>query len=307
MTQKTKNQHYVPQFMLRAFSNSESRVSVFDKAKDRIFVSSPRNMASENGFYDFEIDGVPGTLEPLFCEIEERAPPLMQQIVAERSLRGLSHKDRSILAEFVGFQSLRTKANREMLSQLDDELERVLPDKGFAPEQIQSLVSSDEESIKMQSMYHLDIAKQIGGSLLKKMWYLATPPEDREFLISDHPVVRWNHLMPDPYMSNNGFESAGIEISIPLSPTISLSFLCRDIVRRLRNLQNSTRKSVPRLSAIKSGTPERIDSPAFEHLNALQVAGATRFIFSSQNDFSAARQLVESHPEIVTPARIVAG
>lgn len=307
MPQQTKNQHYVPQFMLRAFSNAESRVSVFDKSTRRSFVSSPRNMASENGFYDFEIDGVAGTLEPLFCEIEERAAPLMQRIVADRSLNGLPREDRLVLAEFVGYQSLRTKANRQMLSQLDDELERVLPSKGFAPDQIRSLVSPDEESIKLQSMYHLDMAKPLADSLAKKMWYLATPPEDHEFLISDHPVVRWNHLKPDPHMSNNGFESVGIEINVPLSPTISLSFLCRDIVRRLRNLQNSTRKFVPRLAAIKSETPERIDIAALEHLNALQIAGATRFVFSAANDFTLAAQLVDSHPEIVNPARIVAG
>lgn len=307
MSQQTKNQHYVPQFMLRAFSNSESRVSVFDKSTGKTFVSSPRNMASENGFYDFKIDGVPGTLEPLFCDIEERAAPLMQEIVAERSLNVLSHKDRLVLAEFVGIQSLRTKANRQMLHQLEQVFETVLPSKGFAPDQIRSLVSPDEESIKMQSMYNLDIAKQLACSLAKKSWFLAAPPEATEFLISDHPVVRWNHLKPDAYMSNNGFESVGIEINVPLAPTISLSFLCRDIIRRLRNLQNSTRKFLPRLSAIKSGTPERLDIAALEHLNALQIAGATRFVFSAANDFTFASKLVDSHPEIVNPARIIAG
>lgn len=307
MPQRTKNQHYVPQFILRAFSESNSRLHVFDKKARRSFTSSPKNVASENGFYDFRIGDERGTLEPLMCETEQRTAPVINRLVSRRSLSGMTHQDRSFLAKFVAIQSLRTLANREFLTQLDQQLERVLPTKGVQHDQIRALVDNGAESVKHQSMYNLGIARDLAPALMKKIWYLSSPAGKKRFLLSDNPVVKWNHLKPDPFMSNHGFESVGIELSMPLAPTLCLSFLCPQIVRRLRNLQNQTRRAAPRLAAIQSKSPEKLPSADVDHLNRLQLAGASRFVFSDEDDFEEVDQLVEQYPQIVTPIRVQAG
>ena len=52
-----ENQHYVPRFMLRMFSNGKKpKVFVLDKSNDNEFQSNVKNLASEKGFYEIEIE-----------------------------------------------------------------------------------------------------------------------------------------------------------------------------------------------------------------------------------------------------------
>lgn len=50
-----KQQHYVPKLLLRGFAEGPNeQVYVFDKATDRAFRTSIRNIAGEVGFYDID-------------------------------------------------------------------------------------------------------------------------------------------------------------------------------------------------------------------------------------------------------------
>ena len=46
-----KLHHYVPQFYLKRFADANSLLWVWDKLKDAIFKTSPKNVAAENNFY----------------------------------------------------------------------------------------------------------------------------------------------------------------------------------------------------------------------------------------------------------------
>ena len=46
-------QHYVPQFLLRNFTDGEGRLWVFDKQTGKPFSKSPAKVAAECGFYDY--------------------------------------------------------------------------------------------------------------------------------------------------------------------------------------------------------------------------------------------------------------
>jgi hypothetical protein len=62
-----KLHHYVPQFYLERFTNSDGRLWVFDKKLNRKFCSSPKNIAAETKFYYVsELVGTKCT--PLFVE-----------------------------------------------------------------------------------------------------------------------------------------------------------------------------------------------------------------------------------------------
>lgn len=79
-----KNQHYVPQFILKNFSSGKKdQVFVFDKECSKKFRSNVRNIASENGFYNFEINGKEHSFEPLLCEIEAASALIINRIVEE--------------------------------------------------------------------------------------------------------------------------------------------------------------------------------------------------------------------------------
>ena len=51
-----KNQHYVPQFILRNFTVGDGKqIHVFDKQDEKSFRTNIRNIAAETGFYNFDI------------------------------------------------------------------------------------------------------------------------------------------------------------------------------------------------------------------------------------------------------------
>jgi hypothetical protein len=94
-TSQAKNQHYVPQFILRRFANADGRMWVYDKWSKRSFVTNPRNVASENAFYDVEINGESISIEPAMCAIENAALNSVNSMIDTRSLAVLSSEDRN--------------------------------------------------------------------------------------------------------------------------------------------------------------------------------------------------------------------
>jgi hypothetical protein len=85
--QRTKLQHYVPQFLLRNFaSGKQHRLYVFDKLNGRSFNSNPRNVAAESGFYDFVHAGKQRTVEPFMARMETTVSRVIGSIVSRESL-----------------------------------------------------------------------------------------------------------------------------------------------------------------------------------------------------------------------------
>jgi hypothetical protein len=71
------NQHYVTQFILRQFGSGKKRqVFAYDKHTGNVFRSSPRNIASETGFYD-----VPAGTNSDLIESEQGVTSREQQLV----------------------------------------------------------------------------------------------------------------------------------------------------------------------------------------------------------------------------------
>jgi Protein of unknown function (DUF4238) len=62
MADIVKNQHYVPQFYVREFADSNKQLCVYDKCTDKVFPNAVKNVAHESYFYDIPKDWAePGT------------------------------------------------------------------------------------------------------------------------------------------------------------------------------------------------------------------------------------------------------
>ena len=88
-------QHYVPQFLLRRFTNADGSLAVFDKSSDRSFTTGTRAVAAEAFFYDVKSDEDVLTLEPGLAEVEAQAARIIESIHQDASLQGLSDIDRA--------------------------------------------------------------------------------------------------------------------------------------------------------------------------------------------------------------------
>ena len=84
---KKKNQHYVPQFHLREWSDDGKLISLYNKYNS-IYVDNKgaiKNLASKNHLYDKD-----GSLENVFSTIEATIAPICKKIIKSQSLSELS-------------------------------------------------------------------------------------------------------------------------------------------------------------------------------------------------------------------------
>ena len=299
--QRTKNQHYVPQFLLRRFGDENGRINVFDKHTQKAFVSSTRNVASENGFYDLKVGDIQISLESLMCEVENSALGLLNGIVEAETISHLSPDDRFKIAFFMAFQMLRTRASLEALFQMEAGLRRTGPSKGITPETMPGLFMNDEQ-IKQMSLMNLKMAQDIAPEFLNKDWMLYRDRGCR-FLVSDNPVVRKNHYPEDPLMSNNGLACEGIQIYIPLSPEFTITFICPTLIEQFREHERKLGKKleIPLLDAVDKGVPIDMVDDSLLFQNSMQVAFSNRFVFSNSSDFSLVKKMIKETPSVARP------
>lgn len=126
-----KNQHYVPQFYLKYFTNPQEKLCTFDKFENKMLpFTNAKKLACEKYFYDFpQPSGTKERQQPMekwFSELETKASKFMNHIQKKiqgiRSLKPsekvdhlqvLTQDQKLDLAYWVAVQSLRTKDFRD--------------------------------------------------------------------------------------------------------------------------------------------------------------------------------------------------
>nr|VFJ56218.1 MAG: Protein of unknown function (DUF4238) [Candidatus Kentron sp. DK] len=315
---EAKIQHYVPRFLLKNFGfGKKSQVWVYDKKDGRSFQTNAKNVACENRFYDFDLDGQKLSLESGLSQIESKTKPVIEQILRDDSVAGIGAKGRDILALFLAIQLTRTKALREQWA----EFPRMLREKFEAMEvqvapgsQAESLIQDlPENQIKINiTRIILKASTTFGPYFSNKIWFLAKTTKSDPFILGDNPISLQNHIDMEPY-GNLGLAVRGIEIYLPLSSTRVLVMWCpslandiqaaADKIRRLpQNAVNAHLKNPAGIlemdSALQSGGTLAYEKMSVMNLNSLQVYHSERYLFSSKNDFALADKMIGDHPQI---------
>ena len=299
--QRTKNQHYVPQFLLRRFADKSERIHVYDKHSRKSFVSSTRNVASENYFYDLKVGNIEIALEPMMTEIENAALSALNSIADSGSIDKLTDNCKANIAFFMGTQMIRTRASLEALHQAEEGLRRVGPLKGLTPETMPNLFMDDEQ-LKQINLLNLRIANDLASQFLNKDW-IVYRDQKKQFMISDHPLFRQNYYPENPLMGNNGIACEGIQIYMPLSPEFTLAFICPTLSEPFREHQRTKMPDteIPLLIAIDNGTPLDLVDDCVIYQNSLQIVNANRFVFSASKDFTLIDKMLDATPSLARP------
>lgn len=300
------NDHYVPQFLLRRFNNSDKKIHVFDKWESRDFATSTRNVASEKGFYDIQTDSGVESREHDLTALENYARPAITAVTDTNSLAETSDSDRARIAVYLSVQMLRTRAYRDMVRQMNDGLIETMPTKSFGDSsELDEYFFRNDEQLKSESISHLSMARELYPHLLSKAWILNSPPPDESFLISDNPLVKRNFHAPESMRSNGGLASPGIQIYFPLSPGLILSLLCPTLVLPFQTLKaENPELPNPISDAISTGCTFAIPSESVVYCNSLQISNSTRFVFSCDGNFELAKEMVRSNPELRRPCHV---
>lgn len=327
---KRERQHYVPQILLKPFSfkgkGKVPQVHVFDKKQGKSFRTGIDNILAEHRFYDvFE-----GSAEPAISEMEGFIAPVFKKLIENRDLNTLTSDERHWMAVFVASQHLRAKGFRLRQSDLEEAMRQKLKSTGHKiDERLEAELSLDDEQTKEFSIqFFAENLSPVSDMLLTKNWHLLETSPDNPFWIGDNPMVMYNERDLRPY-GNIGFMVPGIQIYMPLSPTLTLGMWCptienefeAELAKARRNLslsqavnvlavrpehvmseehtallQKSIKSLEERMKANKSGLPVMCNDQNVMFYNSLQARWSDQYIISSQNNFALAERMLRESP-----------
>jgi len=328
-TNKKENQHYVPQMLLRNFAIAgvkQKQVHVFDKHSQRMFRTSVRNITAEYDFYDFEHDGKSISLEPLFSELEGYAAAAIKKLIDARSVEALDGPDRDWLSIFVAAQQIRVKNYREMVKQTFEVMAEKLKASGADSSEVDEMMLPEEMKRFSAVMFGQSI-RQFSELVLNKDWLLFETTSDDPFIVGDNPVTLHNLNTYAPY-GNLGLALAGIQIHLPISPTLCLAMWCptvmsdmcdqikdhekkiADIERLLarggvapgfdaktviKNGKTAMSKARATIEAFEKGTAIQCSNENVMFMNSKQIEWAEQYVMSTIDDFTLAKRMLEDN------------
>jgi hypothetical protein len=261
---KTRREHYVPKFYLDSFGEV---LFAFDKISGRIFRTTAKNLALETGFYDLDpaID-----LEGLIAENENRMRVGISELIDKKNPLAISSDARVKISLFVALQSIRTKEHRAEIQEMGGKLmtELAKHEGRFKDLRVKVTMKDDAAKALQAEMIVSDAIPRLAWILDKLRWTLVVNRTKTPFWTSDNPVVLIN---PKNIV---GFAVKGNQTHIPLSNKLLLTML------------DPRSYDTPPVMIVK-------DPKAMLHENRLQLYNATRFAFSSKNEFSMAKKIWE--------------
>lgn len=317
----------MPQFLLKNFSDKKKRIWVFDKWEDRVFRTNIRNVAAERKFYDFE-DGsnCGGSLEEGLSKIESECRKALKNVLRDGSIAHLEPADRGAIAVFASLQFLRTKAWREDLGELIEQLHSWVKGGFWRVEgSFEAGQGGASGGLSAKSL-HLELIGKVDKyfqHFLSKDWLLIEAPRSSPIWVSDNPVTLQNQIVKsEGVWGNLGLGIRGIEIYLPISHRFSLAFFSsvhkQNIVEMRSKLDSLKGMGVDvgedreeRVANLEAsffhGRPLKFQNENVKNLNSLQVISSKRFLFSENDQFELAYDMIRSNAALRRPSAFKVG
>lgn len=275
-------QHYVPRFYLEAFAGGrDEALYVYDKASGRSLSCSPSKIAAEKSFYDLaRIDEEQAdALETALSSLESQVANIFRcwhRQLAQNQLT-IPPENRAIISQYLSVQMLRTPEQRKILSE-------------FHRKTIGPIPHSDEVAdLHLHLLWNSKIVQEIADYLATFIWVVAVNRSEVPYWTSDHPVLvknrESNHWLSGPRVFD-----MGVQVIFPVSP-----------VHMLYCMEPEAWASTKRFDG--SISPVKVADYMVKHENSGQVGMSTRWVFSSERDFSFATEFCEQNPCITDPER----
>jgi hypothetical protein len=219
---QNKKQHFVPQFLLRHFSFNENRKQIgvynihtgFNKADCPL-----DSQAQEKYLYDND-----SSVENLLCTVENKAAPIISQILKNGVVPKVKTIDFSWLLMFTIDQAFRTPVQAEQLNQSLNETAKMLMkfEEKFDNVDIENLKFRYERPAANSLGFSSEGLYRVADLSLK----LLINKTNKPFILSDNPVARYNQFLEK--LEHSGHQTVllakGLQLFFPISPTIMLLY-----------------------------------------------------------------------------------
>lgn len=209
---RKRNHHFVPQFYLRTFRSAPKRIHLYDLKS-----MEPRKAVGIKGqCYKRYFHGKNGYIEDAMSELENGLSKTLQVVTATKKLPDQKTTAFHNILTFVCLQYLRTAKRTETFRRLlDKSLDRAFQRSGGIPE---GYVLEQPELI----MLNLSMIPDTLRYILDLRPHLVVSPKE-SFFTSDAPVYLYNQYCEGIRDRGvTGLASRGIQIFLPLSPSIIL-------------------------------------------------------------------------------------
>lgn len=226
MLKITKNQHFVPQFLLKNFMYSNEVVNIYDSTREKLRPpTSVNRVLAENYFYDkdnsvenFLRDKVEG---PASLVIKQFSPKHEEQAVP------LNQKSKIDVLRFLTVQLNRTpRAFNDSLENIDNFFDVLFKEIGelnnFEESAINSVkfkLNDPKDILRMQT-----VEAALNWPLIDDLeWHFIINNTHTDFVISDHPVVHYNwYLRDSTKIDYTAITNRGVQMFLPISPIVTL-------------------------------------------------------------------------------------
>lgn len=313
--QRVKNQHYVPQFYLKAFCVDGKSLFAFDKVKQSSFKTGVTNVASEQRFYDLPPapsgGGDSQVVEKAFSNLESGYAAAVRDLLDEVQrddgfTPGITERNLSV-AHFLVFQFCRTRGFRDTHVRMVEEFSAAVAKKhefvrqhlasqglGGGPPMSPITIPDERASLEhAEFMFVSDFANRVMRILMNHIWSVAVNDTPHPLLTSDAPVVLNPHST-HPLFGGAGFGCRGIEILLPLSPRHLL------VIRDRAHFAPLMRP----VSSQPDGAVLPLRPAGVELYNRLQAANSYRWVYCPEDKFEQVQELIKQFPEVCDQDRI---
>lgn len=333
--------HYVPKFIIKNFAKKRKKqfyVNVFDKHSGKTFVANILEVFGENDFNKIVVDGYEFNTEEVTADFDNVAAPIIRKIVDTESVSGLEPSEIEGLMMFLALQLNRSASSRAMYADIiAQHRTRLVADAGEENLPVEISQFDASEKLKLFTMiFSIDVAKDF-ASVLQSKTLLLMKSQNNGLLLGDSPVSVWNSRLNAEAMIDLGLAAEGIEIYMPISPSLVLALWCPDIANQYQAALETAKRREASLSARRSlSQPEHI--PKIEeslvavkddiielesviaslrqrlpvslspdnvtHQNSLQIKHAERYVVSPDGNFYQTQAMLESNASFLRGRRI---
>jgi len=234
---KKKNQHYVPQFYLKNFSNNGEgkTVNLFNPKKGLFVKGAPiKNQSSKNYFY-----GRDGKVEEGLSQIENVLAPRIAEFTHSNLLpKKFSEEYFSILI----LNDLRNPIHIEQIKSFLKLANQHINE--FSQGKQKNLIPEITHDYAVElSLFNYEIILKICLDLNYKLLLNVT---DNPFITCDFPTIKYNQFLEKKsvYDSITGYSTIGIQILLPINANKCLLFYDSDIYKVGNNRDTSIKLTI---------------------------------------------------------------
>lgn len=236
---ETKNQHYVPQLLLRGFAvpgSDERAVAVLNLSRNRIIpTASIRGQCAKSFLY-----GKDGVVEKALAKLEGRAATAIREVIDSEQPPNPDEESSEVLTVFIATQYSRTPSAGRQLDRQSAAIEHAMRQSAKARGIPENEIRFDWSSLyyKKPEVAGVQLAYTSAHVIADLSYALVVNDTELEFALSDAGVVLHNHWT-DGVRGAGGLAAWGVIFFLPISSRLLVLLYDSNVYRVRGNPGNA--------------------------------------------------------------------